>query len=240
LPSRVVRVNNFIAAIILSVIALGALFFSSKHLFDRFKKAISAQIIMIAIICALTLPSIAASIVYYTREHYRILAVPFFYFLVVFVLRTLNIKNTKNGQTLGFICLLFTVVFSPKINDYTTKDLWHTYTQQSNLPAIIKARSLNIKETIVNTNHEGGFNVFIQPYAQNVDPRKKEEYQPFSAFILQQKINSVYYTTAYDYNFRYKNDTSWHHFLKNPEDFGFKKFDIENTKSKLYFKKNIL
>ena len=236
-PSKVFPFSTILAWIIIIAILFVFILIGKKSFLENLKR----QWLFGLVVLSLTLPSAAASVIYYTREHYRILAIPFFYYMLIFIISAIKLPiSPKIIKTVGILLVLFICLRLPSVKDYPTQDLWHTYTKQTNLGAIRLARSLHIQDTIVNTNHEGGLNIFIQSYAKNIDPRKKAENEHFEDFLLKNNINSVYYTTAYNHNFRYKNDSTWHRFLEHPELFNFVRYNIPSTEGILYFRKDIL
>lgn len=236
LPSKVFPISTIAAWVLIIVLLFVILLISKK----RKLPYINHPWVYSVVVLSLTLPSVAASILYYSREHYRILAVPFFYYLILLIIGKCELPfSTKQIKYAGIIIATIILLRLPTVGDYPTQDLWHTYKHQTNLAAIKLARSLHISDTLVNTNHEGGLNIFLQTYAKNIDPRKKEEKEPFTSFLQSNHINSVYYTTAYDHNFRYRNDSSWHDFLSSPERYNFRRYDIPNTEGRLYIS-NIL
>jgi hypothetical protein len=236
-PSKVFPISTILAWIIIIAVLFISILIGRKSFYKNLKR----QWLYGLVVLTLTLPSVAASIIYYTREHYRILAVPFFYYILIFIIQSIRLPiSSKVLKTAGLILAFFICLRLPSVNDYSTQDLWHTYTKQTNLGAIRLARSLHIQDTLINTNHEGGLNIFLQPFAKNIDPRKKQENEHFEDFLVKNNINSVYYTTAYDHNFRYKKDSTWHKFLVHPELYNFVRYNIPNTEGILYFRKDIL
>lgn len=171
------------------------------------------------------IPSVVASMVFYTREHYLLLVMP----LVLFVIALILIPKKSEKDTtprilhslsfIGAIVLIF--VFKPSLSDYHTFDVWEEYTYPSNRKTIEAIRKMNITQEVKEVDYEGGFATYMDKNFKWANPFNKES-EPYSEFEKKHQPNFYYVTKALMSNKFLIEDPEFMDIIEKPETHGFK------------------
>lgn len=171
------------------------------------------------------IPSVVASMVFYTREHYLLLVMPLVLFVIAIVF--LPKKSEKDTtprilHTLSFVgAIVLILILKPTLADYHTYDVWEEYTYPSNRKAIEAIRAMNITQEVKEVDYEGGFATYMDKNFKWANPFNKES-EPYSEFVQKHQPNFYYVTKALMSNKFLIEDPEFMDIIERPEAHGFK------------------
>lgn len=231
-PESVVHIHSTLAWIIIGILLFMRIIHVGPGTWTlQIWRLLKRHYILVFGILLLAVPSVVASLVFYTREHYLLLQMPLFFLLIALILAPESAKVTSMPAWLNFLLLPVTAVVlwlaSPGLKDYKTYDVWEEYTYPSNKKTIEALRVLNFQQPVNELDHEGGFFIYMGRNYKWVSPFKKEGTINFEAYLKKENINMVYVTKALLSNPLFRKDPSFQLFISSPESFGFKKVNLE-------------
>lgn len=194
-------------------------------------RLVKRHYVLIFGILLLAVPSVVASFIFYTREHYLLLQMPLFFLAIALILAPESAKVTAMPQWLNFLILPITALALwmalPTLQDFKTYDVWDEYTYPSNKKTIEALRVMNFQQPVNELDHEGGFFIYMGRNYKWISPFKKEGTIDFASYVKKEEINMIYITKSLLSNQLFSKDSTFQHFLANPETLGFKKVMLE-------------
>jgi hypothetical protein len=216
--------------VILSLMLIRMLYVGMSAWVSQARALVLAHRALFLGLIILSVPSLIASIVFYTREHYLVLQMPLVFAWIAIVLHPAaaashNDPRWKSTIALPLVAALLLIV-RPSLADYRTFDVWQEYTYPSNREVIQAVRNLNINEQPVHQlDHEGGFFIYIGKNYKWVNPFNKKE-MGFGSYLDSNHINMIYVTKALMSNRHFGNDPEFKALIDQPEAFGFYRLDL--------------
>jgi hypothetical protein len=196
------------------------------------------------IIVIMTIPSFITSTLINAREHYLVLQLPLFFFMLsalFFPLKGLKgiEKNTKLIAYSSLVMFILAFVFVPKLTKYSFSNIWEPYEKQYCLNAIKKIRTFNIQEKVLLVESEGGLDIYSSKNYKSTMGFFKDK--PFYQYIDSMKINMIYVSKIMAEDEKFYKDTQWNDFEKNYSTKGFDKIIVtENGNDSYFYVKNEL
>lgn len=194
------------------------------------------------IFLCIVIPSIISSIIFYPREHYRILIFPFIYFILIYFIKKRIRKQEYYIVVIASLILCYAIINLPKVTSYPKQDMWGNYSFQPNKSAINQINNMNLKDdSIIFFSHEGYISYFfINKKNKCIHPITKPDTMTFVEYITICNINCIYFSQSFLYDRMYKNDSTLFDFLKRPNYYGFQAFSIHQSERKLFVKSELL
>ena len=196
------------------------------------------------VLSVMTIPSLITSTLINAREHYLVLQLPIFFFLLsalFFPLKALKEieKNTKLMVFSSLFIFILAFVFVPKLSKYSFSNIWETYEKQYCLNAIKKIRTFNIQEKVLLMESEGGLDIYSSKNYKSTMGFFKDK--PFYQYIDSMKINMIYVSKIITEDEKFYKDPQWNDFEKNYSTKGFDKIIVtENGNDSYFYVKNEL
>lgn len=230
-PPAVFKWSKWISAVLfLVVIAVRIVYVGGKNWRKQFLSYVQQYAWLLFSLAIIAFPSVIASVIFYTREHYLLLIMP----LVLFVLGLIFLpKKSEVDRTprivsyLGLPLVIFIcVVFHPTLKDYRTYDVWEEYTYPSNRKTIEFLQNMNISQDIREIDHEGGFHVYVAKNYKWINIIGKEE-QSYEEFAAEHQPNMYYVTRALLSNRFLTQDSVFMDIIEHPDKHGFHKVELQ-------------
>lgn len=187
------------------------------------------------VITIILLPTFAASILIYPRDHYLVMQMLLVVMFLVILIKQIDIKlQLPPVVILSFMVVLF--LLSPKADKYAYFNLLRKNEGTPNKMAIKKLNEIyKQQDTLVVFEHEGGLINFIK----GDDSKKKWLSRlgmdtAFVPYILKEKVNVIYYTDFLSLDPKIKNDSTWQKLIQNPSSLDFIKVELENSPKDRY------
>lgn len=230
-PPSVFKWPAYISFILLNILLISrVLYVGWGYWWTQFKVLFTQNIFIILGLLVMAIPSVVASIIFYTREHYLLLVMPLALFMLTLILLPQrNEKDTepriiKNGSFI--ITVIFIFVMKPTFSDYSTYDVWEEYTYPSNRKTIEAIRAMDFKQEIREVDHEGGFATYAGKNFNWINIITKEEIS-YEEYEKQYQPNLYYVTKALLSNRFMTEDPYFMYIIEHPEKHGFHKFDLQ-------------
>jgi hypothetical protein len=242
-PKRLYDFNSYYIYIFLSIIFSFAIIkIGIKEYLIALKKIIYKQGVFT--LCALILigPSIVASVIIFPREHYYILQLAFYYYLIYILIQPILLHFEKIESNVLYSVLCMILVFfmlwkTPKLKEYPRYNSFHQYEQPNYVPYIKAVRDLNIKKPttflvseILPIYMNDHFKICIQ-FLKN---------QTFDSLMHQQDIGMMYISDVILKDYRFYEDSTWNNFINNYPNLGWEKLQLPNRKEYIIYKKDLL
>ncbi len=186
----------------------------------QFKAILSSRKWIVAGLIIIVMPSVISSVIFYSREHYLLLAMPLV--LVILTCIFLPQRAEKDFRPRIFNTLIFATaillifVFKPSLSDYRTYNVWEEYTYPSNRKMIEAVRTMNFTQKINAVNHEVGFDVYTGKNFKAVNVIAKDS-MPYEEWEKIFQPNLYYVTQALLSNKTLANDAYFMDIIQNPE-----------------------
>ena len=199
-----------------------------------FKKYWSILIVLFV----LTIPSIITSSLINAREHYLVLQLPLFFFVICALfspIAELEKQNKYSNKYLFSTLLVFLISFFciPKLSNFTFSNVWEPYKKQYCLNAIKKIRTFNIQDKVLLMESEGGLDIYSNKNYKSTMGFFKDK--PFYQYIDSMKINMVYVSKIISEDKKFYGDPQWKDFELNYFNKGFLKIPLPENGSEYYF-----
>lgn len=176
------------------------------------------------VLLLLAAPAAMASILIFPREHYFMLQLPFFLFLVALPFTGVHYTGKKVGLVLLLLILLLPVL-APKAQKFSYFHLWHHTEGTPNNLAFRKLSQLKGSDRLVIMDNEGGMAKLIKG-AVWVRGFEKDLERGFYDFLAATDPDIIYVTPALQRDKRYMLDGQWMIFSQSPQSFGYKKVPL--------------
>lgn len=242
-PKVIFTINYFLKWLIL--LALFFLFIfriGFKLYWQNLKEKVKDEFVFIFIAFAFAVPSVLASFAIYPREHYFIMQLVFFCYLIYILLSPLfeqfSIKSSlQYGASIFIIVVL--LLISPNVKDYTRYNNFYSYEKPNYLPYIQTIRKMDInKDTTVNFLT---FEILPVYLGKNFVGRPFFVKQPFyDSIIVAQNINMIYLSNVIIEDKRHKADSSFSYFMNNYQNLGWQKLQLKDKHGYIVYKKDLI
>ncbi|MCO5230788.1 MAG: hypothetical protein M9958_06495 [Chitinophagales bacterium] len=229
-PPSIFKWNPLISFTLFVIIIIGRiLFVGAKKWWVKFKQLFLQYGFIILGLVIISVPSIIASIIFYTREHYLLLVMPLVLFMVSLVFLPQKTEKDTTPRifnklsSIGAIIAIF--VLCPSLSDYKTFDVWEEYTYPSNRKTIETIRAMNIQQEVHEVDYEGGLATYLGKNFKWANPFNKET-EPYSEFEAKHQPNLYYVTKALLSNKFLTEDPEFMDIIHNPEKHGLHKIEL--------------
>lgn len=240
-PPAVFKWSAFISSALLMIILVAKILYVGFSNWWSQVKALFYKYAWTALgLVVIGIPSVVASMIFYTREHYLLLVMPFVLFVIALIF--IPKKSEKDTtprilHTMSFVGAIVLILFlKPTLSDYQTYDVWEEYTYPSNRRTIEAVRAMKITQEVRQIDYEGGFSIYMdekdengKKYFQWANPFNKES-EPYSEFEKKYQPNFYYVTKALLSNKFLSEDPEFMDIIERPQVHGFKviKLDPKN------------
>lgn len=230
-PPAIFKWSSFISALLFTLLIAARIYYTGiKNWWTQFKKLLDKYAFVIAGLIITGIPSVIASVVFYTREHYLLLVMP----LVLFILALIFIPQKSEKDTtpriinsLSFAGLIILIIaFRPSLSDYRTFDVWEEYTYPSNRKTIEAVRQMNFTQEIRQIDHEGGLAIYSGKNFKWINLINILG-SSFPAFQEKTRPNFYYVTKALMSNRHLNEDPHFMDLINHPENHGFHRIDLQ-------------
>lgn len=230
-PPAVFKWTKWISAFLFLMVIVGRIaYVGRKNWCRQFLNFVQQYAWLLFGLAVIALPSVIASIIFYTREHYLLLVMPLVLFVLGLVFLPKKSEVDRTPRIVTYVSLPLTIlicmVLHPSLKDYKTYDVWEEYTYPSNRKTIEFLQNLNITQEIREIDHEGGFHVYVGKNYKWINIIGKEE-QSFEAFASEHQPNMYYVTRALLSNRFLTQDSSFMDIIDHPEKHGFRKVEMQ-------------
>jgi hypothetical protein len=230
-PPSIFGMPSWLAWIMIVVLlTLRILHVEFKSWKNQLLSHLKTQWILPVSLLLLSAPSVMASMLFYTREHYLVLQMPLVFLLIAWVLHPQSEKDQMLPRivTRAGLPIMAGVLFllRPHLNQYKTYDVWEEYTYPSNRETIKAVRALGIQDKVMELDHEGGFAIYIGKNYKWATAFQKEE-APYSTFIERYHPNMYYVTKALLSNRFFYEDPEFMYIIQHPDKHGFHRVDLD-------------
>ncbi|MCO5249640.1 MAG: hypothetical protein M9887_11915 [Chitinophagales bacterium] len=230
-PPAVFKWASFISIILfftLIIIRVGYVGF--RNWWQQFRDLLLKYKFQMGGLLITVIPSVIASIIFYTREHYLLLVMPLVLFFLALILipKRDKIDTTPrlfNSLTLIVVSILI-LAFKPTLKDYKTYDVWEEYTYPSNRKTIEAIRKMDFQQDIREIDHEGGLAVYVGKNFKWINLINKTD-QSFSEFEKEYQPNFYYVTKSLLSNRFFTEDSQFMDIIHHPEKHGLHRIDLQ-------------
>lgn len=202
---------------------------------------IRQNMLVICLLVLFVLPSLAACLIIYPREHYMVLH----YTLVIFIVSLLFFSKPSDAQPvnrhswgLSVLFLLFVWIFMPSTKDYHFFDLWRKESSQANLKAVEKLKAYNFQVPVRLLENEGGMNIFLGENYTWIRGFMKTV--PWTEYIKNEHVDIIYVTPSLEKYPTLASDSTWYDFKAHPDKYDFSVIKTGNHYPYLLINKNLL
>lgn len=232
-PNSIIQIN---ASVKIIFAGLFFIFWSKKYPNKDTQQALSNNkvLITLGILLLLLLPTFASSLLIYPREHYLIMQVLLIVIIIALSLNTLQIKLQNSLFVL--LVFLFAFMVAPKAEKFEYFNLLRKNEGRPNYAAIDTLNSIYKGiDTLTVFEHEGGIINFIDGSADKKRWLSRLGMDTtFIPYIQREKVNIIYHSDFMSLDPKINQDSSWHLFESNPEQYGFKKINLKNSPESRY------
>jgi hypothetical protein len=215
------------ARLILILISIFVLIVLSRntYFFERVSVLLRENLLTGAALLLLTLPTFISVILIFPRNHYLILQLPLFIFLITILFHKTDSFKLSNIRVLSVVILggiLFLI--TPKASDFEYFNFWKGEQNTNNLKAIRIMKQLSQNNEVRTTQSEGALGAFV--LSKNFSVIQAADFQNFEIMkhIEDSDINLVYCSTfLLKSPFIKRGVEEWEYFIHNPEEAGWKK-----------------
>lgn len=226
--------------IIVSVLVLITLALRT-YFFERGKELLQSKGVFLAALILVTVPTFISVILIFPRNHYLILQLPLFIFIITLIFQgTANDNSSGNllaSLVLGVVLLLVT----PKAGDFEYFNFWKGEQNTNNLKAIKIMRQLSQNSEVRTTQSEGALGAFVM--SKNFSVIQASDFHDFEIMnhIKENDINLVYCSTfLLKSPFIKKGVEEWEYFIQNPDEAGWTKIVLTEGSSEFLLVRNDL
>jgi|GEM_PF-4454174 len=230
-PPAIFRFPVWISWILILILAGARIGYTGwSQWYHQVKEILTRHCMLVAGIVIFSIPSVIASVVFYTREHYLVLLMPLVLMLFVLLLAPRkagkeNLPRIVTGLQLPVVVLIAFLI-KPSLADYRTFDVWDEYTYPSNRKTIEAIRRMGFTQDISEVDHEGGFAIYTGKNFRWATPFQKEE-QPYSEFIDRFQPNLYYVTKALLSNRFFYEDPQFMDIIHHPEKYDLRRVALQ-------------
>jgi hypothetical protein len=233
LPNSIIKINASVKIIFAGMIFI---FWSKKYPNKEAKQAFSDNkvIFTLGVLLLILLPTFASSFLIYPRDHYLIMQVLLVVLFIVLSLNTLQI--TLQNSLIILLVFLFAFMIAPKAEKFDYFNLLRKNEGRPNYAAIDTLNSIyKGNDTLTIFEHEGGIINFIE----GSEDKKRWLSRlgmdtTFIPYIQREKVNVIYHSDFMSLDPKIDGDNTWHLFIENPEQYGFRKVVLENSPESRY------
>lgn len=172
----------------------------------------------------LAFPAGIASLLIYPREHYFLLQLPFYLYIIALPFTGISFRGRKLGLIL-LVLILLTPLLAPTAKKFSYFHLWHHTYGTPNNQAYRKLNTLKDSERLVIMDNEGGMAKLIKG-AVWVRGFEKDLQRGFYDFLAEKDPDVIYVTPALNRDKRYMLDGQWMIFSQGPQNFGYKRVPL--------------
>ncbi|HUH74571.1 MAG TPA: hypothetical protein VLZ75_09195 [Chitinophagales bacterium] len=230
-PPAIFKWSTYISSVLVILILLAKILYVGFSNWWTQVKALFLKYLWTALgLVVIGIPSVVASMVFYTREHYLLLVMPIVLFVIALIL--IPSKSEKDTaprilHSVSFAGAILLILFlRPSLSDYRTFDVWEEYTYPSNRKTIEAVRAMNITQEVRQVDYEGGFSIYMPKNFKWANPFNKET-EPYSEFEEKYQPNFYYVTKALLSNKFLTEDAEFMDIIERPEAHGFKVIKLQ-------------
>ncbi|MCO5232373.1 MAG: hypothetical protein LC105_09850 [Chitinophagales bacterium] len=230
-PPSIFKWHSTLSIIFFIFILAGRiLYVGTRRWWEGFKLLFNQYRFIILSLVIISIPSVIASVIFYTREHYLLLVMPLVLFFIAIVF--MPKKNDKDVTPrifnkiswIGVVISIF--ILRPSLSDYKTFDVWEAYSFPSNRATIEAIRKMNIQQEVREVDYEGGLATYLGKNFKWVNTFNKES-EPYAEFESQTQPNLYYVTKALLSNQFLTEDPEFMDIIHSPQKHGFHKVELQ-------------
>ena len=230
-PPSVFKWSSYISTFLLAaILILRVTYVRWNNWWAQFKSLFVQNKWIVLGLIVMAIPSIVASIIFYTREHYLLLVMPLALFILTLIFlpqRTENDNQARIITNASFVlAILLIFVLKPSLSDYRTYDVWEEYTYPSNRKTIEAIRAMEFEQEIKEVDHEGGLANYVGKNFNWVNIITKEEIA-YEEYEREHQPNFYYVTKALLSNRFMTEDTYFMDIINHPEEHGFHRINLQ-------------
>ncbi len=230
-PPAIFKWSSAISSVLFVMILAGRIFYVSPgNWWAQFKKLLCEYGFIVIALTIIAVPSVIASVIFYTREHYLLLVMPLVLFMITLIL--LPQKNEKDTtprifNSLGFFgAVVLILLIRPSLADYRTFDVWEEYTYPSNRKTIEAIRKMGFHQQVCELDHEGGFAGYTGKNFKWANPINIED-GAYKEFEIKYEPNFYYVTKALLSNRYLTGDPDFMDIINHPEKHGLHRVELQ-------------
>lgn len=230
-PPAVFKWSSIISSVLFLVLIAGRVFYVGiGNWWMQFKILFCKYGFIVAGLTIIAIPSVVASVVFYTREHYLLLVMPLVLFLIALIFIPQKSEKDTTPRIVHsvsfFALIIFILIIRPSLSDYRTFDVWEEYTYPSNRKTIEAIKAMNFTQDIHEIDHEGGFAMYAGKNFRWVNLINKEE-ESYKEFQEKYTPNFYYVTKALLSNRFLTEDPYFMDVIEHPENHGLHRVDLQ-------------
>lgn len=208
---------------------------------NSFINKIKEEYLFLLFALAFAIPSVLASFVIYPREHYFIMQLVFFIYIIYILVFPIisRVKIPTQYQTklylLFFVSLL--LFFTPHVSAYKRYNNFNTYEKPNYLPYIHKIRNMKIDSAVTFLS----FEILPVYLGKNFKGYPFFAKRPFyDSIIIAQNIDMMYISNEIIQNKKHQTDSQFLYFMNNYQNLGWQKLQLKNKNGYLIIKNDLL
>jgi len=208
----------------------------------EFVKNVKSSFIYLLFFAVIAAPPLFASFIIFPREHYFIMQLPLFiYVLYILISPFFDLKFKINPKFILPLCLIIIsglVLVTPHISKYPRYNKFAQYEKPSYVPYINYIKSLGIKDKVNLLTIE-----FLQIYLPNNFAYATEYFtnKPFyDSLVVAKDINMIYLSSYMENEDRHQSDSTFQNFMYHYKDLNWEKIILKDADGSLFVKKELL
>lgn len=243
IPSFIIKINSFFKYIVFIFIFLALLYCLGTEKYKiEFKANLSKHFYYLLFFTIIALPSVFASFIIFPREHYFIMQLPLFIFILYLIVApffSISFSIHKNLKLLFFVISILAMIgFTPHISEYPRYNKFSKYEKPIYVPYINHIKTLNIQDTVHFLTME-----YLQIYLP-INFAHATEYftkNPFyDSLLIEKNINMMYLSSEMENDERHQKDSTFLYFVSNYQKLGWQKIQLRNKNAYLLIKDDLL
>ncbi|HND46415.1 MAG TPA: hypothetical protein PLC61_08505 [Chitinophagales bacterium] len=241
MPSILFKISATIKYIVFFLIYLVCLFYLGLNTYwQQLKQKVIDNFFYVLFFLIIATPSLFASFIIYPREHYFIMQLPLFLFLIYLLIEpffSLKVKPSLSKVTL-VITIFIILILTPNISAYPRFNKFDRYEQPNYVPYIKYLESLKIDKKVNFLTME-----FLQIYLPNNYAYATEFFtkKPFyDSLIVAKDINLIYLSPYMENEPRHQSDSTFKYFMNNYSRLGWNKVQLKDKTGYLLIKQELL
>ncbi|QQR98559.1 MAG: hypothetical protein IPK18_03250 [Sphingobacteriales bacterium] len=243
IPKYILNINSLYKYFIFIVIFIGLLYCLGFEKYKReFVKNVKSSFIYLLFFAVIAAPPLFASFIIFPREHYFIMQLPLFiYVLYILISPFFDLKFKINPKFILPLCLIIIsglVLVTPHISKYPRYNKFAQYENPSYVPYINYIKSLGIKDKVNLLTIE-----FLQIYLPNNFAYATEYFtnKPFyDSLVVAKDINMIYLSSYMENEDRHQSDSTFQNFMYHYKDLNWEKIILKDADGSLFVKKELL